>query len=65
MQKGLDTKQRGIDNFSNDRNQLWFKPSNTLYGESLEKPGNCIIYETRYIEFIVQGKKGKLHCCAT
>ena len=65
MQKSLDTKQRGIDNFSNYWNQLLFKPSYTLYGESLEKPGNCVIDETHYIEFNFQGKNGKLHCCAT
>ena len=61
--------QRGIDNFSNYQNQLLFKPSYTLYiyiyGESLGKPGNCIIDETHYIEFNFQGKKGKLHCRAT
>ena len=58
MQKSLNTKLRGINNFSNYRNQLLFKPSYTLYGEGLEEPGNCIIDETHHIEFNFQGRGG-------
>ena len=67
MQKSLDMKLRGINNFSSYRDQLLFKPSYTytLYGESLEEPGNCIIDETHHIEINCQGRRGKLHCCAT
>ena len=65
MQKSLDTKLRGINNFSNYRNQLLFKPSYTLYGESLEEPGNCIIDETHYIEFnFREGGGGGGNCTA-
>ena len=58
MQRSLNTKLRGINNFSNYRNQLLFKPSYTLHGESLEEPGNCIIDETHHIEFNFQGRGG-------